>query len=414
MPSFPYVKKGDAFQPNLELDNAVRRMVNAQNGFVSGKFSSKGNYGRISVCNTTSEVIEAGTAVSFPATADAIDGVIPCEKAKSATAQFGVITSDIAPDSIGSCIVSGPVTVEIGGTGDFAAPAEGGKMVAGASGAPILFRFANTAVINLGGGSGAAGASEYNGMHKLVLITDNSNPDAPIYKVCVCDGATYNPQTHTSGASSVIFSDRTFTLQSEIFTLEPKTLYVFVKVSLYECYYVMTDTIQRNDGTFRYYLIGTIYYKDKTFSLHQEHTTGTLKTGESDYSGMHKLVLITDDSNPEAPTYKVCVCDGATYDPKTHTSGASRVYVNGVAFDLKSEVFNVSNKYTSFYIVFTASTEDTEATVSYSTSGAYNDNQLTYSIGMFSLDNKAPYVLQQHTGNAVTLYWGVACDEFWK
>jgi hypothetical protein len=170
MPSFPYVKKGDAFQPNLELDNAVRRMVNAQNGFVAGKFSSKSSYGRISVCNTTSEVIEAGTAVSFPATADTTDGVVPCEKAKSATAQFGVITSDIAPDSIGSCVVSGPVTVEISGTGDFAAPAEGGKMVAGASGAPILFRFENTAVINLGGGSGAA-VDEYNGLFKLVALS---------------------------------------------------------------------------------------------------------------------------------------------------------------------------------------------------------------------------------------------------
>lgn len=155
MPSFPYVKKGDAFQPNLELDNAVRRKVNAQNGFVAGKFSSKGSYGRISVCNVTSEVIEAGTAVSFPAAADATNGVIPCEKAKSASAQFGVITSDIAPDSIGSCVVSGPVTVEISGTGDFAAPADGGKMVAGSSGAPILFRFDDTAIINLGGGSGS-------------------------------------------------------------------------------------------------------------------------------------------------------------------------------------------------------------------------------------------------------------------
>lgn len=170
MPSFPYVKKGDAFQPNLELDNAVRRMFNAQNGFVAGKFSSKGNYGRISVCNVSSEVIEAGTAVSFPATADATDSVIPCEKAKSAAAQFGVITSDIAPDSIGSCVVSGPVTVEISGTGDFAAPSTDGKMVAGASGAPILFRFENTAVINLGGGSGAA-VDEYNGTFKLLPVS---------------------------------------------------------------------------------------------------------------------------------------------------------------------------------------------------------------------------------------------------
>lgn len=280
MPSFPYVKKGDAFQPNLELDNAVRRMVNAQNGFVAGKFSSKSSYGRISVCNVSSEVIEAGTAVSFPSAADATDGVIPCEKAKSATAQFGVITSDIAPDSIGSCVVSGPVTVEISGTGDFAAPADGGKMVAGASGAPILFRFEDTAIINLGGGSGAAGASEYNGMHKLVLITDNSNPEAPIYKVCVCDGATYNPQTHTSKSSRVEVNGVSFDLDSQLFELKKQDQYVYV---------IFTAATEDNEPNVKYeignelpknqynktkvYLLGRVIFdaERNSYNIQQDH-----------------------------------------------------------------------------------------------------------------------------------------------
>jgi hypothetical protein len=287
MPSFPYVKKGDAFQPNLELDNAVRRMVNAQNGFVAGKFSSKSSYGRISVCNVSSEVIEAGTAVSFPATADATDNVIPCEKAKSATAQFGVITSDIAPDSIGSCVVSGPVTVEISGTGDFAAPAEGGKMVAGASGAPILFRFENTAVINLGGGSGAA-VDEYNGMHKLVLITDNSNPEAPIYKVCVCDGATYNPQTHTSKSSRVEVNGVSFDLDSQIFELKKQDQYVYIHffpgsadVTATVEYDIGASLPENYTGKDYYYLIGRTIYTNGAYSITQDHngllTNGTVQ-----------------------------------------------------------------------------------------------------------------------------------------
>lgn len=174
MPSFPYVKKGDAFKPNLELDNAVRRMVNENNGLSQGKFTQKSSFGKVAVYNSSAEIIEAGSVVSFPADIVSSDDVIPCKKSVSATEQFGILTSDLAPDEVGSCVISGPVKVEISGSGNFAAPdtANPGKMIAGTSGSPVVFRISDTAaIINLGGGSGGSAVDEYNGPFKLQAVS---------------------------------------------------------------------------------------------------------------------------------------------------------------------------------------------------------------------------------------------------
>jgi hypothetical protein len=195
MPSFPYVKKGDAFKPNLELDNAVRRMVNENNGLSGGKSNHKNSFGKVAVYNSSDEMIEAGNVVCFPAGVAMADDVIPCKKSASVTEQFGILTSDLAPDEVGSCVISGPVKVEISGGGNFASPdpANPGKMIAGTSGSPVVFRISDTAaIVNLGGGSGSA-VDEYNGPFKLQAVS-------PTEIEIVCGP---NPSADFSGHSDV-------------------------------------------------------------------------------------------------------------------------------------------------------------------------------------------------------------------
>ena len=144
---------------------------------------------------------------------------------------------------------------------------------------------------------------------------------------------------------------------------------------------------------------------------------GTVSFGGSvdEYNGMHKLVLITDNSNPEAPIYKVCVCDGATYDPETQTSKASsRVDVHGLSFEMKSKTFDVVSDSLSIGILFTASTETTEASVEYTTSRPTAENQRLYYIGSVSRrGGGVPRVSQSHTSSIAEIYWGVACNVFY-
>ena len=174
MASFPYVKKGDEFKPNVHLENAVRRIVNqhTQKILAQGGSASKGSFGRISVWNTETDVIPAGSAVTFVNWASVnYYGVIPCKLADSNSKFWGIVTDNIEPNSIGSCVVSGTVEVEIIGGGDFAALADNGKIIAADSGFPILFRNENQAVINLGGGS----SSGYCGSFAVTVIENKIN-----------------------------------------------------------------------------------------------------------------------------------------------------------------------------------------------------------------------------------------------
>lgn len=180
MPSFPYVKKGDEFKPNMQLDNAVRRIVNQhyQQIMSQGVVSKKGNTGKVSVYNVGTTVIPAGSAVVFEKGDEkkVYDGAIPCKLSETAAATWGIVTDDLSPNSVGSCVVSGAVAVQITGTGDFASPAKDGKIVAGSTGAPVIYRTADTAVINLGGGSGGGYLGPF-----AVSIVENGVYIAPGY-----------------------------------------------------------------------------------------------------------------------------------------------------------------------------------------------------------------------------------------
>lgn len=147
---------------------------------------------------------------------------------------------------------------------------------------------------------------------------------------------------------------------------------------------------------------------------------GTVSFGGSavdEYNGMHKLVLITDNSNPESLSYKVCVCDGATYNPQTHTSGSSRVEVNGVSFDLDAEVFELSDKTAYIYVKFTAGTQNSEAQVAYQSGDrlpASSDTETSYLIGRTVCSNGAFTIQQDHIGTAtngvIRIPWGTICN----
>lgn len=156
-------------------------------------------------------------------------------------------------------------------------------------------------------------------------------------------------------------------------------------------------------------------------SLNQMGTVSFGGSAVDEYNGMHKLVLITDNSNPEAPIYKVCVCDGATYNPQTHTSGESRVEVNGVSFDLGSKIFDTDKQVTYVYVLFTAATQGSEATVSYAVGGSLPENSSSskvYLIGrvVFDSNSKSFSIVQDHKGNSsngvVCINWGVYCYAF--
>jgi hypothetical protein len=136
-----------------------------------------------------------------------------------------------------------------------------------------------------------------------------------------------------------------------------------------------------------------------------------------EYNGMHKLVLITDNSNPKSPTYKVCVCDGATYDPETQKSGKSRVEVNNVSFDLDAKVFELHKKTAYIYVKFTAGTQNSQAQVAYLSGDdlqTNSDTGIVYLIGRAVFSDGAFFVQQDHTGAAtngvIHITWGTICS----
>ena len=136
------------------------------------------------------------------------------------------------------------------------------------------------------------------------------------------------------------------------------------------------------------------------------------------YNGMHKLVLITDNSNPDSPTCKVCVCDGATYNPYTHTSYDSVVYVNGFIFNIKSQVFTISNNFNLVYIKFTAGSMAAAPKVEYIMTQRYIDNEdntAYYLVGSVTQHETGICTVNQvHIGGngntAANMTYGVICE----
>lgn len=175
MPFFPDVTQGDRFMPSASLDNSVRRMVNALNGFQSGAIVGQASRAiTIPVYNNTASTIIAGTAVCFTADGDICENIIPAEPIADVTKPWGVLISTLTPQAIGDCVISGPVTVTVTGIGDHAQPNPSSPAVFDciSGGVPILFTSNNQALINLGATNSPSGTFGVTAVEGLLNIAE--------------------------------------------------------------------------------------------------------------------------------------------------------------------------------------------------------------------------------------------------
>ena len=171
MAFFPDVSPGDEFKPNALLSNNLRHLVNAMDGFGAKPLAATGGMIRIQVYNNTAAAIIAGTAVNFSESGELCDSAVPAEPLKDAAKPWGVAVNDLAPQALGSCIVCGPVTVSLSGSGDYAMPSTSNPatFTRGATGSPVIFASGGKGVILLG----AAPQDSYDGPFALSYDTES-------------------------------------------------------------------------------------------------------------------------------------------------------------------------------------------------------------------------------------------------
>ena len=120
MPYFPDVQPGDTFRPNARLSNAVRHMINTLDGFRAGPVDGMPpSTVRVSVYNAGKEQLEQGQIVNFAAKKILDDTLYPVIKAANLDT-IGILEYPVAPNKTGTCIVSGPVLVNISISGSAA------------------------------------------------------------------------------------------------------------------------------------------------------------------------------------------------------------------------------------------------------------------------------------------------------
>ena len=152
MAFFPDVSRGQEFTPNALLSNNVRHLINALNGFAGKPISATGGMIRIQVYNNSGSTISAGTAVNFSDSGSLCDNAVPAEPLTDPAKPWGVLVNQLESKGIGSCIICGPATVKVSGTGDYAAPTKSSPstFTRGATGSPVIFASDGKAVILLG------------------------------------------------------------------------------------------------------------------------------------------------------------------------------------------------------------------------------------------------------------------------
>lgn len=152
MAYFPDVTRGEAFKPNALLSNNVRHIVNAMNGFGAKPLLATGGMIRIQVFNGTGANMAAGTAVNFAESGEMCGEAVPAEPLKDTMKPWGVLVNPLAAKAMGSCVICGPATVSLSGTGDYAKPSAGNpaSFTRGAEGVPVIFASGGKGVILLG------------------------------------------------------------------------------------------------------------------------------------------------------------------------------------------------------------------------------------------------------------------------
>ena len=147
---------GDEFRPSAALSNDIRHFLNGLNGFGGNPFGANGaGTVRIQAYNATGGEIKAGTAVNFDESKRMSGDAVPMKAFSDPRKPWGVVTQRLADKEVGDCFISGPVTVALSGSGDFAQPTPSNPSVftRGAEGAPVLYANGGKGVINLGAGT---------------------------------------------------------------------------------------------------------------------------------------------------------------------------------------------------------------------------------------------------------------------
>ena len=150
------VAPGEAFRPSAALSNDIRHFLNGLNGFGGNPFGANGaGTVRIQAYNATGGEVKAGTAVNFDESKKMSGDAVPMKSFSDPKKPWGVVTQKLGEGEIGDCFISGPVTVSLSGSGDYAQPTAGSPSVftRGAEGAPVLYANGGRGVINLGAGT---------------------------------------------------------------------------------------------------------------------------------------------------------------------------------------------------------------------------------------------------------------------
>lgn len=166
------VLPGDPFRPSASLSNDIRHFMNGLNGFHGNQFAANGaGTVRIQVYNASDNTLAAGTAVNFDNDAKMAGDAVPAVPLKDPKRPWGVVTQSLQPGAMGDCFISGPVTVAVSGSGDYAQPAAGSPSVftCGSGGAPVLYSHDGKAVVNLGAGT----PESYDGPFAITYDAEN-------------------------------------------------------------------------------------------------------------------------------------------------------------------------------------------------------------------------------------------------
>ena len=150
------VTPGEEFRPSAALSNDIRHLLNGLNGFGGNPFGANGaGTVRIQAYNATGGEVKAGTAVNFDESKRMSGDAVPMKAFSDPRRPWGVVTQRLLAGEVGDCFISGPVTVVLSGSGDYAQPTAGNPSVftRGAEGAPVLWASGGRGVINLGAGT---------------------------------------------------------------------------------------------------------------------------------------------------------------------------------------------------------------------------------------------------------------------
>lgn len=137
---FPYVNKGDKFKPNVNFDNACRKLVNqfAGHGIPSTK-NRVVEQTKVQCYNSTSQQLKSGSSVCFDEEAnDSLNTILPVTICDSDDKIFGVLDDDLEVGACGSVSLSGVVRIQYSGEQNFVVPDFEGGFVGADTGTPVL------------------------------------------------------------------------------------------------------------------------------------------------------------------------------------------------------------------------------------------------------------------------------------